>query len=229
MHGPNGYAQRQRSETPQQRCSRRRAMACASSNVHYRAYAHHAPSSLEARCAQHAARADRCAERQRSQLQGQPRGLARARRVVAGVRRVLAHSTLRARAFGRGPMPFALHSSAAPYRTLMCEPLHSTEKNRPRIRCAREGHSRKLLTVPSMTVMHCVAVAQLHNDAQWLGSHNIMDYSLLIGLPHHPVPIQFAARLSPHTGALRRCWRGRGLRINRPTVSIAQACSTAAL
>jgi hypothetical protein len=34
-----------------------------------------------------------------------------------------------------------------------------------------------------LQVCDCASVVavQLHNDAQWLGSHNIMDYSLLIG------------------------------------------------
>ena len=62
-------------------------------------------------------------------------------------------------------------------------------------------------------VMHRAAVAQLHNDAQWLGSHNIMDYSLLIGLPHHPVPIH---RPPFPIHPLCRCWRVGVLRSNRP-------------
>jgi hypothetical protein len=66
-------------------------------------------------------------------------------------------------------------------------------------------------------VMHRAAVAQLHNDAQWLGSHNIMDYSLLIGLPHHPVPIH---RPPFPIHPLRRCWRVGVLRINRHSVAL---------
>ena len=214
----HAWAQRVRAaaaiRNPQQRCSRRRALACPSSTFTTPS----TPSTRRhrSRLGVHSTQHVPIVVLKDNDLNYKVNleaSLARAVSSQVCAVCVIVHSTLRARAHSGAAPCGSLCGSAATYITLMCEPLHSTEKNRPRIRCAREGHSRKRLTVPSMTVMHCAAVAQLHNDAQWLGSHNIMDYSLLIGLPHHPVPIH---RPPFPMHPLRRCLRAGALRINRP-------------